>query len=235
MFKKVNLESKGYKAFRSVVGIVSGTGAGLTFECMSIPMVYGVLQKNRVLRLISYAGIVPIATIIDLIGKGAAESIVDSFAETYNLLVDKYQKDDEEDFQYVNYTAEPEVEVRHTYMGIDIPDKNATPAQEQKFVGEVVLKTRVFEFDSEEAAMGFATAMTNVLTYMGPLSMSLVLKWREWDVPSEARDILDKYGWTNEDIAKIAYEKTMEDTWVVDAFNYHDISDQYVVFNKGDK
>ncbi len=232
MFKKINLESKGYKAFRSVVGIISGTGAGLTFECMSIPMVCGVLRNNRVLRLICYTGIVPIATIIDLMGKGAAESIVDSFAEVYNATL--AAKDD--GFDYIDMEPEePQVKFRHTYMGTDIPDKNATPEEEKKFVEEVVLKTRVFEFDSEETAMGFATAMTTSLTYMGPLTLSTVLKWREWDVPSKARDILDKYGWTNEDIAKIAYEKTMENTWVVDAFNYRDISDQYVILNKGDE
>ena len=234
-FKKIDLESKGYKALRKGVGMFSGAGAGWTLECMSIPWVQAVFSHNKFVRIMCYSGIVPIAVLVDLLAEGTTETLIDSFADIYNLAVDKINGEDEEDAPYVSYTAEPEVEVRHKFIGIDIPDKNATPEEEKKFVDDVVLKTRIFEFDTEDGARELATELTTTLIYAGPVLLSGVFDVVGWTLklPKEVRDILDKYGWVGDDKEKIAYEHSLENTWIVDAFNYHDISDQYVILYKG--
>jgi len=251
MFKKVNLESKGYKTFRSVVGVVSGTGAGLTFECMSIPMVCGVFQKNRVLRLICYTGIVPIATIIDLIGKGAAESIVDSFAETYNLLVDKHQKEDEEDFQYVNYTAEPdrsdiEIKTERYYYGVKVPGAVFTHAEQKEFIDELVRKTGVFEFKTEDVAKRFVEILHDVETLhdyaeqhkFATISDALFIH-TGIIAPNEVREHTDLWGWKADMFSGVPIDKISDDHWVANLFGYIYVGDLYTVLdednNKGDE
>ena len=234
-FKKIDLESKGYKALRKGVGMFSGAGAGWTLECMSIPWVQAVFSHNKFVRIMCYSGIVPIAVLVDLLAEGTTETLIDSFADIYNLAVDKINGEDEKDAPYVSYTVEPEAEVCHRFMGIDIPGKDATPEEEKKFVDEVILKTTAFEFATEESAKGFAASLFSALQFFGCFELTSVFKWLQTDLPTEVRDILYKYGWTKDDMSSISVEKTKEHTWVADVFNYHDLSDYYNVLYKGDE
>ena len=233
-FKKIDTESSRYVKIRDFISNVCGLGSSLALECMSVPMVMGVFREHKALRLLCYAGIVPIATWVDLFSKGTTEAIIDNYAELYNILVDKYQ-DDEEDVPYVSYTVGPEVEICHKYEGLDIPGKDATPEEEKKFVDDVILKTTAFEFATEESAKEFAASIFSALQLFGFLELTSVFKWLKVDLPTEVRDILYKYGWTKDDMGSISVEKTKEHTWIVDVFNYHDISEIYNILYKGDK
>lgn len=228
--KKIDTTSENYQKVRKAIGFVSGAGAGFTLECMSIPWVKATF-RSRAMHIVCLSGIVPMATLVSLLSEGTAETIVDAYAECWNLLADKVNGREEPD---ISNWFKPEedysgvIQTKMAFMGIDIPGKNASPSEEKQFVDDVIEAIRPFEFDTVEEAKK-AIEDTNALfsnTDAVDLCYYFVSVFGR-KLPHEVYDIFLKYGWTKEDVKNWGVDKITDNVSVADMFNYHDISDVY--------
>lgn len=228
--KKIDTTSENYHKVRGAVGFVSGVGAGFTLECMSIPWVKTIF-KSRAMRAVCFSGIVPMATLVSLLSKGTAETIVDAYAQCWNFVADKVNGREEPDIsdwfkQEEDYSGV--IQTKMTFMGIDIPGKNASPSEEKQFVDDVIEAIRPFEFDTVEDAKK-AIEDTHAL-FSSTDAVDLCYYFSSVfgrTLPHEAYDIFLKYGWTKEDAKNWGVDKITDNVSVADMFNYHDISDVY--------
>lgn len=231
--KKIDTESKTYKNVRGGISFVSGIGAGLAFEAMSIPW-FKTIFKSRLLKLACFGGVVSISTLIMEIGDAQAQRIVDAYAEAWNDVVDLVDKgvdkltelrnaeidDDEPDY-------EPEVETKQTYVGLDIPSKNATPIEEKQFIADVVDAVLPFEFNTEAEAKEFIEDIAGYVGRFGHVDIAYAFAVSAHKLPIEVYDIALKFGWTTEDVKDWGVDKISDNSYIADVFNYHDISDRY--------
>lgn len=229
MLKKIDTESKTYKNVREGISWFSGLGSAFTLECMSIPFV-SVIVKNRILRLSCFSGIVTMSTLVSFIGHNMSSELVDSVAYCWNNGVDKLTElrnaeidDDEPD--------EPEVETKQTYVGLDIPGKNATPIEEKQFIADLVDKVLPFEFNTEAEAKEFIEDIAGYVGKFGHVDIAYAFAVSGHKLPIEAYDVALKFGWTTEDAKDWGVDKISDDSYIADIFNYHDISDTYEILN----
>lgn len=225
MLKKIDTESKTYKNVREGISWFSGLGSGFTLECMSIPFM-SALIKNRLVRLSCFSGIVTMSTLVSFIGHNMSSELVDSVAYCWNKGVDKLAElrdaeidDDEPD--------EPEVETKQTYVGIDIPGKNATPIEEKQFIADVVDAVLPFEFDTEVEAKEFVEDVAGYVNKFGHVDIAYAFTVSGHKLPIEVYDVALKFGWTTEDVKDWGVDKISDNSYIADVFNYHDISDRY--------
>ena len=225
MLKKIDTESKAYKNVREGISWFSGLGSGFTLECMSIPFT-SALIKNRLVRLSCFSGIVTMSTLVSFIGHNMSSELVDSFAYCWNKGVDKLTElrnaeidDDEPD--------EPEVETKQTYVGLDIPGKNATPIEEKQFIADVVDAVLPFEFDTEAKAKEFVEDIAGYVGKFGHVDIAYAFTVSGHKLPIEVYDVALKFGWTTEDVKDWGVDKISDNSYIADVFNYHDISDRY--------
>lgn len=225
MLKKIDTESKTYKNVREGISWFSGLGSGFTLECMSIPFM-SALIKNRIVRLSCFSGIVTMSTLVTFIGHNMSSELVDSVAYCWNKGVDKLTElrnaeidDDEPD--------EPEVETKQTYVGLDIPGKNATPIEEKQFIADVVDAVLPFEFDTEAKAKEFVEDIAGYVGKFGHVDIAYAFAASGHKLPFEVYDVALKFGWTTEDVKDWGVDKIAQTCYLADVFNYHDISDRY--------
>lgn len=230
--KKINTHSNGYVAVRTVVSWVAGAGSGITVECMSIPWV-NTLIKSKFTKGVCLMGVIPLATIASLAGKGATEGIIDAYAECWNMLADAVDKiqDTKTYAEAVDFTAK--VTEEHD-VPKDIPGPDATPAEEKKFVDERIIKRyQPFIFDNIEDAKAFVVYTNDIMRDFGYVDLTAVLYFNEIEVSPDIRAIVQKFGWTADNPIR-GIDKVSENCYKVDAFNYKDISDVYKVLDVND-
>lgn len=231
--KKIDTTSENYKKIRGAIGFVSGAGAGLTLECMSIPWVKTIF-KSRIARGVCLSGIVPMATLVSLLSRGTSETIIDAYAECWNGLVEKVNGREAPDISdWFKPEEDERIQTKMTFMGIDIPGKNASPSEEKQFVDDVIEAIRPFEFDTVEEAKK-AIEDTHAL-FSSTNAVDLCYYFSSVfgrTIPHEAYDIFLKYGWTQEDVKNWGVDKITGNVSVADMFNYHDISDVYETFKE---
>jgi len=225
MLKKINTESKAYKNVREGISWFSGLGSGFTLECISIPFM-SMMVKNRLIRLSCFSGIVTMSTLVSFIGHNMSSELVDSVAYCWNKGVDKLTElrnaeidDDEPD--------EPEVETKQTYVGLDIPGKNATPIEEEQFIADVIDKVRPFEFETEYYAKEFIEDIARYVDKFGHVDIACAFAVSGHKLPIEVYDVALKFGWTTEDVKEWGVDKISDNSYIADLFDYHDISDVY--------
>lgn len=223
--KKIDTESKTYKNVREGISWFSGLGSGFTLECMSIPWA-SELIKNRLVRLSCFSGIVTMSTLVSFIGHNMSSELVDSFAYCWNKGVDKLTElrnaeiDDEE-------PDEPEVETKQTYVGLDIPGKNATPIEEKQFIADLVEAVRPFEFETEDDAKEFIEDVAGYVDKFGHVDIAYAFVVSGHKLPVEVYNVALKFGWKTEDVKDWGVDEIAQTCYIADVFNYHDISDRY--------
>lgn len=226
--KKIDTESKMYSTVRNVFGKVSSAGTIWTAEAMSIPFVQSIV-KNRIMRYACYAGITSNCCVLGIVGEKTGHLLVDGLAEGWNALADfvngepAAQEADEYDFP-----GSVEVKTKTSFLGIDIPDANATDKEEKEFVDALVETTRPFEFDTEEEAKKAVEETLSTVNETGFMDICYYfVKILGRQLPSAVYDICLKYGWTVADHTKWGVDKLADTLYVADMFNYHDISNIY--------
>lgn len=226
--KKIDTESKTYKNVREGVGIVSGLGAGFAFEAMSIPWFRSIF-KSRLMHIACFGGVVSISTLVMEIGDEQARRIVDAYACCWNDIADFVNQlhDDEPDYEAKINDDEPEVETKQTYVGLDIPGKNATPIEEEQFIANVVDKVLPFEFDTEAEAKEFIEDIARYVDKFGHVDIAYAFAVSGHKLPIEVYDVALKFGWTTEDVKEWGVDKISDNSYIADLFDYHDISDRY--------
>lgn len=229
--KKINTESNGYKAVRTVVSVVAGAGSGLTVECMSIPWV-DALMKSKIGKGVCLMGVIPLATMASIAGHDASEAIIDAYAECWNMLADAVdniqRKKTEAD---VDFNAK--VTEKHDSPK-DIPGPDATPAEEKKFIEEQIIgKYTPFEFDNIEKAQAFVEYTNDMIKHFGYVDLTAALYFNGIEVSPDIRAITQKFGWTADNPIR-GVDQIHEHCYIVDAFNYKDISGVYQVLGIND-
>lgn len=227
--KKIDTESKTYKNLRSSVGFISGLGAGFAFEAMSIPWVRSIF-RSRLMHIICLGGVVSISTLIMKIGDEQSQQIIDAYATCWNDVADFLNELHDAEIDDGNPDSF-EVETKLTYVGIDIPNKNATPIEETQFIADVVDKVRPFEFDTEDDAKQFVEEMARYVNKFGQVTIVYAFAAAGRKLPIEVCDIALKFGWSKDDAKDWGVDKITENVYIADVFNYHDISDTYQILN----
>lgn len=227
--KKIDTESKTYKNIREGIGIVSGLGAGFAFEAMTIPWFRSIF-RSRLMHIACFGGVVSISTLVMEIGDEQARRIVDAYACCWNDIADFVNElhdaeidDDEPD--------EPEVETKQTYVGLDIPGKNATPIEEGQFIADVVDAVLPFEFNTENAAKEFIEDISGYVGKFGHVDIAYAFAVSGHKLPREVYDVALKFGWTTEDVKDWGVDKISDNSYIADVFNYRDISDVYEILD----
>ena len=231
MLKKIDMESKGYQRFRGAFSNISAAGTIWTYEAVVLPFVQAVWSGNklgRLMRLACYAGIISTGTVIGLVSKGYSETVVDTLAEGYNALLEKPKVVLVQDF--ISWYNEKAEENEEPSVSIDVDEhvKNMTPEEELEYVHKYVEERKLFEFTTEEEARRFAEKLIKNVNEFGFDDLGHIAFNRSADNPTCSEySILILYGWTKNDIQRIGVDKISDNEYIVDAFNYHNISDFY--------
>ncbi len=213
----INTESKAYKTFRNIASYASFTGGCLAFDSVVIPFVYAVFSSKK-LRLARYLGMLGTYGMSMVAGR-VAEMPID---ETIDAIVEYINLKDEEK------NPSPEVEQFYRYDGIDVPGKNATPAQERIFINDLVAKRHILEFETEEGAKHAIELASETVEKYGHCDLALFCAFAgKAPIPHEVYDIAVLYGWTKDDMKDWGVDKIDDGNYIADMFNYHSISEVY--------
>lgn len=228
--KKIDTTSENYKKIRGAIGFVSGAGAGLTIECMSIPWVKTIF-KSRIARGVCLSGIVPMATLVSLLSRGTSETIIDTYAECWNGLVEKVNGRESPDISdWFKPEEDERIQTKDTYKGIDIPDADASVEVEKKFIDNVVGIDHPFSFDTEEEAKHFVEELFDYVEKYGHADIAWAFATVGKKLPGRLYDIALRFGWT--DTKGFGIEQVSEHHYMATVYNYHDISDVYETFKE---
>lgn len=223
--KKIDTTSENYHKVRGAVSFVSGVGAGFTLECMSIPWVKTIF-KSRAMRAVCFSGIVPMATLVSLLSKGTAETIIDAYAECWNFVADKVNGREEPDISdWFKPEEDERIQTKDTYKGLDIPDANASAKVEKEFINDLVEADNPFSFKTEEEAKHFVEELFNYIEKYGHADIAWAFAMVGKKLPTKLYDIALRFGWT--DTNGFGIEQIGENLWMATVYNYHDISDVY--------
>ncbi len=223
---KINTESKNYSRFRNCLNFSSYFGGCLAFDSVVIPFTKAVLNgKFRILRPFAYLGTYGLSICVGAIAAGGVDWAAD-------VIVNGINNEPENDIpeERVSWYNKETKETK-------IDPKNATPNEEMKLVNDFVAEAKIFEFDSEEDAK-----------HAGEYLYARVMGFGFWDIASYCQDIVGistpnktwldifvKYGWDRDSFKRPAIEKIPDesgnkDKWILDVFNYTDISEHYEIF-----
>lgn len=231
--KKIDTTSEKYQKIRSAVSWVSGAGAGLTLECMSIPWVKAMF-KSRILRGVCLSGIVPMATLVSLLSRGTAETIVDAYAECWNDIADKVNGNESPDISDISdwFKAEKDdrIQTKDAYKGVVIPDPDASVVVEKGFIDTVVRMDNPFTFETEGEARHFVEELAHQIETYGHADIAWAFVKVGNKLPSRLYDIALRFGW--KETKGFGVEKVGERIYVATVFNYYDISDIYETFKE---
>lgn len=228
--KKIDTTSEKYQKIRGAISFVSGAGAGLTLECMSIPWVKATF-KSGIMRGVCLSGVVPIATLVSLLSKGTSETIIDAYAECWNGLVEKVNGREAPDISdWFKPEEDERIQTKDTYKGIDIPDADASTKLEKEFIDAVVAADNPFSFETEEEAKHFVEELFHYIEKYGHADIAWAFATVGKKLPGRLYDIALRFGWT--DTKGFGIEKYGEQHYMATVYNYHDISDIYETFKE---
>lgn len=229
--KKIDTESKGYRAIRGGISFVASAGSGWAFEAMSIPWVAAVFEKHRFMRYVSYLGVIPLALKAAEVGDELTKKSIDDCVFLWNVLADKVNGEEDaipedEDFGI-------EVKTEKYYHGIKVPGFFYTPAEERKFINELVSKTSLFEFKTEEVAKRFVEILHDNAEQHGFVTISDAMFIRTGVVaPDEVRAHTDLWGWKADMFAGVPVDKISDNEWIANLLNYIWIGDLFSVLDE---
>lgn len=239
----INTESKNYSFVRTGIDFAAFTGGCVAVDSVFVPMIMAVFDKKfKFMRPIGYLG----AWAFSVAGGALATSIIDDYT---TALVDAINIKDAEkkakktaDISY--WFNEPGMTAKKQYLGIDIPEENATSDKEKEFVDALVEKTTPFEFESLAEAQDAVEKVMRELDKNGFYPLSDYYKSINGrKLPQSVIDICLTYGWALSDFIKkdgnsitvnqfIEVDKIASTCYIVNLFGYHDISDKYVTYEE---
>ena len=230
--KKIDTESNGFRIARGIAGSVGAVGSMLCLDSVVVPFVYAIFPKNRLVRTVSFFGLVGLNEIIGLIGASGSKMVFDSYVDTWNTLADGVNARVSDEQPEVEMPHSDEVTEVKQYRGVDIPDENASTEDEKEFLDKVLCELRPFEFKGEDKAKEAVERVSNLATEYGCESLAhALIKVFGCDIPKEVYDIAIKFGWTRDDVAKFGVEYVSDGVWIADLFMWRDISKTVYVVN----
>lgn len=225
---KINTKSKKYASIRSAVDFASYFGGCFAFDSVMIPFTQAVMTgKLRVLRPFAYLGTYGLSVCVGAIAAGGVDWAIDTTVDFINS-------------SKSNDIPEDPVSWYKETNSTKIDTKNATPNEEMELVNDFVAEAKIFEFDSEEDAKKAGEYLYDRVTGFGfwtiasycqdIVDVSIYNK-----IPNKISDIIIKYGWDKDSfmrpaIERIPNESGNKDKWILDVFNYTDISEHYEIF-----
>lgn len=232
--KKIDTESKGYRAVRGGISFVASAGSGWAFEAMSIPWVSAVFEKNRFMRYVSYLGVIPLALKAAEVGDELTKKSIDGCVFLWNVLADKVNGEEDAPEEYES--SEPfgiEIKTERYYHGVKIPGPFSTPAEQREFITELVRKTAIFEFKTEEVAKRCVELLHEKAEANKFVTISDALFLREGFIaPDVVREHTDLWGWKADMFSGVPIDKISDDHWIANLFNYMYVGDLYQVLDE---
>ena len=229
--KKIDTESKAYRAVRGGISFVASAGSGWAFEAMLIPWVSAVFEKNRFMRYVSYLGVIPLALKAAEVGDELTKKSIDDCVFLWNVLADKVNGEEETEFE--PDSSGIELRTERYYYGVKVPGEFATPAEERKFITELVRKTTIFEFKTEEVAKRFVELLHDNAEQHKFATISDALFIRTGVIaPDEVREHTDLWGWKADMFSGVPIDKISDDHWIVSLFGYMYVGDLYNVLDE---
>lgn len=232
--KKIDTESKAYRAVRGGISFVASAGSGWAFEAMSIPWVATVFEKNRFMRYVSYLGVIPLALKAAEVGDELTKKSIDDCVFLWNVLADKVNGEEDAPEEYES--SEPfgiEIKTERYYYGVKIPGPFSTPAEERDFITELVRKTAIFEFKTEEVAKRCVELLHEKAEADKFVTISDALFLREGFIaPDVVREHTDLWGWKADMFSGVPIDKISDDHWVANLFKYMYVGDLYTVLDE---
>ena len=229
--KKIDTESKGYRAVRGGISFVASAGSGWAFEAMSIPWVAAVFEKNRFMRYVSYLGVIPLALKAAEVGDELTKKSIDDCVFLWNVLADKVNGEEETEFEPDR--SDIEIKTERYYHGVKIPGPFATPAEQREFITELVSKTTIFEFKTEEVAKRYVELLHDNAEQHKFVTISDALFIRTGLIaPDEVREHTDLWGWKADMFSAMPIDKISDDHWIANLFGYIYVGDLYTVLNE---
>lgn len=234
--KKIDTESKGYRAIRGGISFVASAGSGWAFEAMSIPWVSAVFEKNRFMRYVSYLGVIPLALKAAEVGDELTKKSIDDCVFLWNVLADKINGEEDE---IEPDRSDIEIKTERYYYGVKIPGHFAHPADQREFINELVRKTGIFEFKTEEVAKRCVELLHDRAEQPGQhkfVTISDALFLRTGIIaPDEVREHTDLWGWKADMFSGVPIDKISDDHWIANLFGYIYIGDLYQVLDDDNK
>lgn len=234
--KKIDTESKGYRAIRGGISFVASAGSGWAFEAMSIPWVAAVFEKNRFMRYVSYLGVIPLAVKAADIGEEVTKRSIDDCVFLWNVLADKVNGEED-----VEYDAEPdhsgiEIKSEKYFLGVKIPGAFARPEEEREFIDNLVRKLALFEFKTEEVAKRCVELLHEKAEANKFVTISDAIFLRVGVIaPDEVREHTDLWGWKPDMFSGVPIDKISDDHWIANLFGYMWVGDLYNVLDDDNK
>lgn len=230
--KKINTESKGYRAVRGGISFVASAGSGWAFEAMSIPWVAAVFEKNRFMRYVSYLGIIPLALKAAEVGDELTKKSIDDCVFLWNVLADKINGEEETEYESSEDSG-IEIKTERYYHGVKIPGYFATPEEQREFITELVSKTAIFEFKTEEVAKRCVELLHEKAEANKFVTISDALFLREGFIaPDAVREHTDLWGWKADMFSGVPIDKISDDHWIANLFGYMYVGDLYTVLDE---
>lgn len=219
--KKINTESKNYQIVKSGFGYAGAIGSMICLDSVVLTFVRALFPKSKLVNSVAGVGCIGLNMMIGLVGKSGTECVVDQYAFAWNDIADKVNGEETEN-------DIPEKETAH----VRVPSRNAAPAEDRKYVSDVVLKAEPFSFKTEEEAQKAFDGLRKTVDVMGFANLPWYAKIANKDLGvkggDSGYDILSLYGWKSKDLENAGIDKISDDEYILDIFTYHDISD---VFN----
>lgn len=212
--KKIDTESNAYNFTRGATGFISFIGGGFAVESVLIPFIK-IGFKSKIVRFASFVGTISLAVAAGSLAEGSGESIVDIYADCWNMIADKVNGTSEES------TDEPISENDEKSV------KNMTPEEELEYVHKYVEEKELFEFATEEEAKKAVEDLAETVNVYGFEDLGHIALAHKNTPTLDEFSVLIMYGWTKDDIQRIGVDKITDDKYIVDAFNYHNISNVY--------
>lgn len=232
--KKIDTESKAYRAVRSGISFVASAGSGWAFEAMSIPWVSAVFEKNRFMRYVSYLGVIPLALKAAEVGDELTKKSIDDCVFLWNVLADKINGEEETEFEPDR--SDIEIKTDRYYYGVKIPGHFAHPADQREFINELVRRTGTFEFKTEEGAKHYVELLHYRAEQPGQhkfVTISDALFLRAGIIaPDEVREHTDLWGWKADMFSGVPIDKISDDHWIANLFGYMYVGDLYQVLDE---
>lgn len=214
--KKIDTESKNYQLVKGGVGFIGAIGSMICLDSVVLTFVRALFPKSKLVNSVAGVGCIGLNMVVGLIGKEGTELVFDQYAYVFNDIADRVNGEE----------PKPEKEP------ITVPSRNATPAEDWKYVSDVVLKAEPFSFKTEEEARKAFEGLRKTVDVMGFANLPWYAKIANKDLGvkggDSGYDILSLYGWKSKDLVNAGIDKIRDDEYILDIFTYHDISD---VFN----
>jgi len=229
--KKIDTESKGYRAVRGGILFVASAGSGWAFEAMLIPWVAAVFEKNRFMRYVSYLGVIPLALKAAEVGDELTKKSIDDCVFLWNVLADKVNGEEETEFEPDR--SDIEIKTERYYYGVKVPGAVFTHAEQKEFIDELVRKTGIFEFKTEEVAKRCVELLHEKAEQYKFVTISDALFMREGFIaPEEVREHTDLWGWKADMFSGVPIDKISDDHWIANLFDYMYVGDLYQVLDE---